>query len=115
MTDYPETDVPALKDQLEQLVELNNQREQALVQGYGIGLHPLNVMHARISALVQVILDEPGQLQLDILTQTVISNMLDAELNRASEQKNRSALLSGVPGVDPGLPQQLPADFLIRN
>ena len=110
-----EVDIPALRDQVAQLVQQNQQREQLLAEKYEIGLHPLNVLHARINALIQVLLDEPGQLQLDVLVQTVISNMLDSELNRAEQQKNRSTLLSGVPGLDPGVQPPLPPDFFARN
>lgn len=100
--------VDELREQVTHLVELNQKRQQLLAEKYQVGLDPLNFVHARISAITQALLDENGQMRLEVLTQTVISNMLDSALNQAEAQKARSTLLEGVPGVDPNVQQQVP-------
>lgn len=111
--DLSDGDVEEIREQVGKLLELNNQRQQMLAEKYQVGLDPLNFVHARISAVVQALLDERGQLRLEVLTQTVIGNMLDAALNQAEAQKARSTLLDGVPGVDPRMQQQVPQELFL--
>jgi hypothetical protein len=105
-TQLADGDIEEIKAQVDNLLQLNQQREQMLAEKYQVGLDPLNFVHARISAITQALLDERGQLRLEVLTQTVISNMLDSALNQAEAQKTRSTLLEGVPGLDPRVHQQ---------
>lgn len=105
-TELSDGDADEIRTQVEQLLQLNQDRQKMLAEKYQVGLDPLNFVHARISAITQALLDERGQLRLEVLTQTVISNMLDSALNQAEAQKTRSTLLEGVPGLDPRAHQQ---------
>lgn len=107
-TELSDGETEEIRAQVEQLLQLNQDRQNMLAEKYKVGLDPLNFVHARISAITQALLDERGQLRLEVLTQTVISNMLDSALNQAEAQKARSTLLDGVPGLDPRNHQQVP-------
>lgn len=96
--ELPEGDIEQMREQVGALVEANMEREQRMASQFNARVDPLNFFHVRLSALVQVLLDEPGQLKLEVLTQTLIANMLDMTMQQAEAESTRRTLLEGVPG-----------------
>jgi hypothetical protein len=95
--------IDELKEQVEELISNNSSREEMLAAKFNASVNPLNFFHARLSALVSVLLDEEHQLKLEIVTQTMVSNILDMALNtaqaqveEAETQQRRQTLLEGI-------------------
>lgn len=101
----PDGDVDELRLQVDKLIQLNYQKQQAMAEETQRGIDPLNFAHARITAITQLLLNEEQQLKLEVLTQTLISTMVDAAWIQAAKEKEdedslrvREELLRGMPG-----------------
>jgi hypothetical protein len=108
-TPLEEGTLDEMREQVQALIEANMEREQKMLAQFNAQLDPMNFFHVRLSALVQVLLDEPGQLKLEVLTQTLIANMLDMTMQQAETEATRRKLLEGVPGY--AQPQPGPNPF----
>jgi hypothetical protein len=114
--------VEEMQEKLNELIVQNMNRQTKLKMDYQKAMDPLNFLHARITALIQVTLDESGQMKLELLTHTILASMLDmalaqeaAEQEQQKEQQARSRLLEGIPGVDPSVPMQMPPGMFSRG
>jgi superfamily II helicase len=102
-TTEPEVSIEELQSQLETLVQENESRQQVMASKYGVGLNPADVVNIRLNCTLSAILSEEHRIRVEIMTQTMVSNILDSALNTAEKQETRKRLTEGIPGLDPNI------------
>lgn len=111
--------VEELQRQVAGLMADNTARSEKLATDFGLGLQPSDLVQMRLNSLLSVILNEESRLRVEVLTQATLAVALDNALTEGAKrkqamdeaevrQKTVSTLLSGVPGVDPNIPINVP-------
>ena len=92
-------DVEALRSQLTLLTRENDAVVKEMAK-YGLGPNPADIVNIRLNCLLAVILPEENRIQVEIMTQTMLSTTLKASLESIQKAATREQLLEGVAGVD---------------
>lgn len=98
--------IEEMREQLESLVSLNNDRRKRMAQEFASEINPAMITEIRLNSLMSFILDEAARLKVEVVAEGTLGIMLDQALSNLATAKSRSLLLDGVPGVDAAAIQQ---------
>jgi hypothetical protein len=105
----PEGSADELQAQLNALIEKNVEVEQKMAENFGAAMQPADKVNVRLNCLMSKILPPEHRVEVEIMTQTMLSTILEEMYSKVEEQfeefKKQQAqqeFLRGVPGVDPG-------------
>lgn len=107
-TQLPEGTADEMQEQLDALLTANLEIEQRMAENFGAGMQPADKVNVRLNCLMSKILPPEHRIEVEIMTQTMLStilaNMYDEVEKQFEEFKRQQAqqdFLRGVPGVDP--------------
>lgn len=114
----PEGSIEELRASAQTLIDDNNAKHQKLAAPpYSVAMNPVDLLGAKVNSLIAMILDEPGQLKVTIMAETMVGLLLSQATEQvekmhaeAESERVRSEFTRGIPGLDPnaGPPAQNP-------
>jgi hypothetical protein len=106
--ELPEGSIEELSEQLEALMNKNIEVEQRMANTFGAAMQPADKVNVRLNCLMSKILPPEHRIEVEIMTQTMLSTILEQMYEAVEKQfedmkreQARQDFLRGVPGIDP--------------